>query len=89
MASSSVFNSALSVLSLNVDGLRDLLKRAALLQWLHAVPSVDVVCLQEVHCVSESECQLWFWIPDIRLVYLLVPIDLAGVLFCFDRFCFL
>ena len=60
MASSSVFNSPLSVLSLNVDGLRDSLKRAALLQWLHAVPSVDVVCLQEVYCVSESECQFWF-----------------------------
>ena len=60
MASSSVFNSPLSVLSLNVDGLRDSLKRAALLQWLHAVPSVDGLCLQEVHCVSESECQFWF-----------------------------
>ena len=60
MASSSVFNSPLSVLSLNVDGLRDSLKRAALLQWLHAVPTVDVVCLQEVHCASEPECQFWF-----------------------------
>ena len=43
MASSSVFNSPPSVLSLNVDGLRDSLKRAALLQWLHAAPSVDIV----------------------------------------------
>ena len=59
IASSSVFNSPLSVLSFIVDGLRDSLKRAALLQWLHAAPSVDVVCLQEVHCVSESECQFW------------------------------
>ena len=49
LASSSVFSSPLSVMSLNVDGLRDSLKRAALLQWLHAVPSVDVVCLQEAH----------------------------------------
>ena len=60
MASSSVFNSPLSVLSLSVDGLRDSSKRAALLQWLHAVPLVDVVCLQEVYCVPESECQFWF-----------------------------
>ena len=60
MAPSSVFSSPLSVLSLNVDGLRDSLKRAALLQWLHAAPSVDVVCLPDVHCVSESECQFWF-----------------------------
>ena len=40
--------------------MRDSSKRAALLQWLYAVPSVDVVCLQEVHCVLESECQFWF-----------------------------
>ena len=40
--------------------MRDSSKRAAFLQWLHAVPSIDVVCLQEVHCVSESECQFWF-----------------------------
>ena len=61
MASSSLpFKSHLSALSLNVNGLRDSLKRAALLQWLHAVPSVNVVCLQEVHCVSVSECQFWF-----------------------------
>ena len=59
-ASSSVFNSPLSVLSLNVDGLRNSLKRAALLHWLHAAPSVDVVCLHEFPCVSESECQFTF-----------------------------
>ena len=47
------------MLSLN-NGLRDSPKRAALLQWLHAAQSVDVVCLQEVHCVSVSECQFWF-----------------------------
>ena len=45
----------------DVDGLRDSLKRAALLQWLHAAPWVNVVCLQEVHCVSESECPFSFW----------------------------
>ena len=60
MASPSVFSSPLSVLSLNVNGLRDSSKRAALLQWLYALPSTDVKCLQEVHCVSESECQFWF-----------------------------
>ena len=45
MASSSVFNSSLSALSINVDGLRDSLKRTALLQWLLAALSVDVVYL--------------------------------------------
>ena len=54
------FNSPLFALFCNVNGFRDSLKRAALLQWLRAVPSVDVVCLQEVHCVSVSECQFWF-----------------------------
>ena len=28
-------------------------------------------------------------LPDFRLVYLLVPIDLVGVLSCFDRLCLL
>ena len=49
MASSSVFNSPRSALSINVDGLRDSLKRTALLQWLLAALSVDVVYLQEGH----------------------------------------
>ena len=45
MVSSSVFNSSLSALSINVDGLRDSLKRTALLQWLPAALAVDVVYL--------------------------------------------
>ena len=28
-------------------------------------------------------------LPEFRLVYLLVPIDLAGVLSCVDRLCLL
>ena len=23
--------------------------------------SVDIVCLQETHCVSVAECSSWFW----------------------------
>ena len=57
MASSPLFNSPLSVLSLNVDGLRDSSKRAALLQ---CVFKNVVVCHQEVHRGSESECLFWF-----------------------------
>ena len=57
MASSSVFSSPLSALSINVDGLRDSLKRTALLQWLLAALSVDAVYLQEV---SRSLCQFSF-----------------------------
>ena len=52
---------ALTVLTLNVNGLRDSAKRAGIFWWLRALPSVpDVVCLQEVHCASLAKCQAWF-----------------------------
>ena len=52
---------ALTILTLNVNGLRDNAKRAGLLRWLRALPSVpDVVCLQETHCTSLAEGQIWF-----------------------------
>ena len=36
-------------------------KRAGFLQWLHSLPVVvDVVSIQEYHCVSLAECDLWF-----------------------------
>ena len=44
---------ALSVLTLNVNDLRDSAKRAGILRWLRALPLVpDVVCLQEAHYAS-------------------------------------
>ena len=47
-------------LTLNVNGLRDPLKRS-LLRWLAAVtPSVDLICLQETHSTSVTELQSWF-----------------------------
>ena len=50
---------ALTILTLNVNGLRDNAKRAGLLMWLRALPSVpDVVCLQETHCTSLAEGQI-------------------------------
>ena len=61
MAVSSFIVMALSILSLNCNGIRDQSKRNGLLQWLRSLPSgVDVVCLQETHCVSVAECSLWF-----------------------------
>ena len=52
---------ALSLLSLNYNGIRDQFKRTGLVQWLRSLPViVDVVCLQETHCVSQAECTLWF-----------------------------
>lgn len=52
---------ALSLISLNVNGLHDGNKRAGLLQFLRCLSSPpDVVCLQEVHCISEAEDCDWF-----------------------------
>lgn len=50
---------ALSVISVNVNGLRDEDRRLGFLQWLsHLSPSV--VCRQETHAVSSTDLQLWF-----------------------------
>ena len=50
------FFKALHIVSLNVCGLRDADKRAGVLQWLRCLPFLpDVVCLQEVHCISDRE----------------------------------
>ena len=52
---------ALCIVTINANGLRDTDKRAGLLQYLRSLPSVvDVVCLQECHCSSDNECQMWF-----------------------------
>ena len=51
---------SLSVLSLNVNGLRDPNKRDGLIQWLRSLPALDVICLQETHCVSETVSLLVF-----------------------------
>ena len=52
---------ALSVITLNANGLRGVDKRSGLLQWLRSLPAiVDVVCLQECHVSSQDECQSWF-----------------------------
>ena len=51
----------LTVVTLNVNGLRSVDKRAGVFRWLQSLPSLpDVVCLQETHCVSGEECRLWF-----------------------------
>ena len=50
-----------NVISINANRLRMADKRAGFLQWLHSLPVVvDVVCIQEYHCVSLAECDLWF-----------------------------
>ena len=52
---------ALSIGTLNANGLRDQSKCAGLLQWFRSLTVVpDIVCLQECHCSSDLECQTWF-----------------------------
>ena len=52
---------ALSILTLNCNGIRDQSKRAGLVQWLRSLPvGADIVCLQETHCLSSAECSSWF-----------------------------
>ena len=52
---------ALTIISINVNGLRGPSKRAGFLHWLHSLSSIpDIVCLQEAHCMSSEECSSWF-----------------------------
>ena len=52
---------AVSIISLNINGIRSPNKHAGLSQWLRSLPVVaDVVYLQEEHRVSDAECQSWF-----------------------------
>ena len=49
----------------NVNGLRDPVKRSSFCFWLGNL-SADVICLQELHCVSDSEVKMWF--PSFSVV---------------------
>ena len=65
MAGFFFFLMALSVLTLNCNGIRDQSKRSGLVQWLRSLPvCVDVVCLQETlpgnSAISSAECLSWF-----------------------------
>ena len=52
---------ALSICSININGLLDVGKRSGFLVCLRGLPSsVDIVCIQESHCVSSDECASWF-----------------------------
>lgn len=63
---------ALSILSLNCNGLRDQPERLGLVQWLRSLLStVNVVCLQEAHCVSDAECRSQF--PSLGYGFVLYP----------------
>ena len=59
-----VFVMALFV-TLNVNGLRDPAKRLSFCHWLSGF-NFDIVCLQELHCISEDEVKSWF--PSFSVV---------------------
>ena len=48
-----------NLLTLNVNGLNDHLKRTALIDWLKCMKA-DIVCLQETHASSHSTILSWF-----------------------------
>ena len=51
---------SLSIISININGLRGLDKTSGLSQWVRSLPcTVDVVCIQEDHCTSVFECDSW------------------------------
>jgi exonuclease III len=47
-----------SIASLNVNGMRDIRKRALIFDWLNN-SKFDIIFLQECHCVTESEVKIW------------------------------
>ena len=60
---------ALTIISINVNGLRGPSKRAGFLHWLHSLPCIpDIVCLQEAHCMSSEECSSWFSCSGLSFV---------------------
>ena len=85
MISSFLFFMALSVISLNCNGIRDTSKRAGLLHWVHSLPvRPDIICLQEVHCSSVQECSSWFQSSGFGVVCSPGSVRSSGcaILFC-------
>ncbi len=55
------------LLSLNINGLNDRMKRTALVDWLKCM-KVDVACLQETHAPSHESIRKWFANSGFRVV---------------------
>ena len=79
---------ALTIISINVNGLRGLSRHAGFLHWLHSLPCIpDIVCLQEAHCMSSEECSSWFSSSGFLLWCLQDPLTPVDVLCCIVLFC--
>ena len=80
---------ALTVISINVNGLRGPSKRAGYLHWLHSLPCIpDIVCLQEAHCMSSEECSSWFYSSGLPFVVSPGSINSCGWLYRVVSSCF-
>jgi exonuclease III len=55
-----------NLLTLNVNGLNDHLKRTALIDWLKCI-EVNIVCLQKTHASSHSTILSWFCHSGFRV----------------------
>ena len=76
---------ALSVLTLNCNGIRDASKRAGLLQWVRSLPvRPDIICLQEAHCSSVRECSSWFQSSGFGVVCYPGSVRSAGCVILFS-----
>ena len=56
----------ISVLTLNVQGLRALASRQTLMAWINCFRP-DIICLQETHSKSETEFSQWFSSSNTRI----------------------
>ena len=68
----------LRIISLNINGLNDHLKRTALVDWLKCM-KVDVVCLQETHSPSHESARRWFANSGYRVASSSLTSKSAGV----------
>ena len=78
---------ALTIISIDVNGLRGLTRRARFLDWLHSLLCIpDIVCLQEAICMSSEECSSWPWLSSSGLSFVVSPgsINSCG---CFVLYC--
>ncbi len=57
----------LNLLSININGLNDRIKRTALVDWLKCM-KVDVACLQETHAPLHESIRKWFANSGFRVV---------------------
>ena len=68
--------------TVNVNGLRDSAKKLSFCHWLSGF-NFDVVCLQELHCLSEDEVRSWF--PSFSAVVSVGSNRSCGVAVLFKR----